>query len=1000
MFSFETGMPEGFTASLGSQLAISAEHARDGKHALRWDYAPGGRLTMKAPIGFVPFVPNETDQRISTFGIWVYSKRPVNGQLVFAFGRGEREDCRFSFGLSFAGWRTARPAFERDMDGTPHPDMDTLTIYAPPDSAGTLYFDQIITSALMDPRYHTRDEQVPFVNVQADQAANRHWIGLQKMKESLERFLEETAADVETASEEEKAGLRTIQQRWDEEMLQRFAGRRAGLAELEKPYRELGIRREGGSIRGRTVDLVHLREFYPEERRDELLQLTNAASIRDVTDLMLSIAVTYRMSERKEEKAALRQWFLDLADHLEDQGWAWGSSQGTVHHLGYQTKSMYPAYYLMREVLREALILERSRRMLEWYSGLGKIADPDDAIEGNADLFHTTLPGMMCALLMRDEEQTAVLLLRRLKRWMELSLLPARGLKAFLKGDGAAVHHVNHYPAYALGAFRGLAPVVRILAGTPFRLPQAAHETVRNALMAMRFYSNKTQWLIGLSCRHPTGAWALDPEVYREMALAGSPDGKERIDRSMAAAYLRLLPEGAENEASKRFREEGIEPEPDPQGHWTMNFACAAFHRRRHWLVGVRGFSRYIWGNETYLDCNLYGRYIAYGHLEIMGSGCPVNHADSGYVPEGWDWNRWPGTTVIHLPFNQLRADVRNVDRFSGFEEMLISDETFAGGLSLKGRNGMFAMKLHEHAKYNGSHRARKSYFFFDERIIALGTDIENDDTEHETETTLFQRHLKRREEPVFTASEGEIREFPYVSVRELTDVYWLMDPQGNGYVLPGGQTLALSRAHQTSPHQKNDAPTEGDFAAAWLSHGRAPQGGAYEFVVLVQTPIEEVQRFAERMNQPEQAPYVVLQKDAQAHIVFDRESRTTGYAWFEAGEAQCAGRIRSVDTPCMIMCQEENGELHLSVADPDLRLYEGVEADQVDEQGRQREVSLYSRTWIHNDGKRHELTLEAEGVWSLKQPDERVRVRHTAAERTLLTIACKDAVPVEFTLI
>ena len=43
---------------------------------------------------------------------------------------------------------------------------------------------------------------------------------------------------------------------------------------------------------------------------------------------------------------------------------------------------------------------------------------------------------------------------------------------------------------------------------------------------------------------------------------------------------------------------------------------------------------------------------------------------------------------------------------FSGMEEMLYSDEAFAGGLSQAHLNGNFGMVLHEHDKYNGSHRA------------------------------------------------------------------------------------------------------------------------------------------------------------------------------------------------------------------------------------------------------------------------------------------------------
>ena len=91
------------------------------------------------------------------------------------------------------------------------------------------------------------------------------------------------------------------------------------------------------------------------------------------------------------------------------------------------------------------------------------------------------------------------------------------------------------------------------------------------------------------------------------------------------------------------------------------------------------------------------------------------------------------------MPFDKLRAVVLNVDTYSGMEEMLYSDEAFAGGLSQARRNGNFGMKLHEHDKYNGSLRARKSYHFLGETIVCLGSDIENTVAQYPTETTVFQ---------------------------------------------------------------------------------------------------------------------------------------------------------------------------------------------------------------------------------------------------------------------
>lgn len=68
--------------------------------------------------------------------------------------------------------------------------------------------------------------------------------------------------------------------------------------------------------------------------------------------------------------------------------------------------------------------------------------------------------------------------------------------------------------------------------------------------------------------------------------------------------------------------------------------------------------------------------------------GAPSRKA-SGYNENGWDWNRLPGTTTIHLPFELLNSPLPGTT-------MARSKEKFAGASSLKNQNGMFAMKLME----------------------------------------------------------------------------------------------------------------------------------------------------------------------------------------------------------------------------------------------------------------------------------------------------------------
>jgi chondroitin-sulfate-ABC endolyase/exolyase len=987
LFLFENGVPETFKTEKGATIGIDNHHSKDGKHALKWNYTKGSKLLVKEKIGYTPFVSNNQDQSIRTFVVWVYNEKPVNDTVTFQFGRGNHVDSWFEMNLNFTGWRTAWVSYERDMEGTPHPHMNRMTIVAPETQSGTLYFDSMMLSTPIDPRHHTPDQQVPFVNPGIMEAANAHWLGLL-------HYSKLTPPEPQTEiTMDNLAGIRNIESKFTELVFKKQKVTEALLDDIRTRFATYGLKRDTQGIKGASLFMPHFDQV-PAALKTSFKELSNTADLREFTDFMSLVANTYLSTEDGAIKDELKSMFIDLSDHLFDQGWVEGSGQGTMHHLGYNIRGFYSSAFLMRDVLKEANLLDRTQKALFWLSGAGEIYTPKEEVVSNIDILNTTLNGRLASILVQDDNKEKIRDMEAFTSWLSQGLLPAKGLDAAFKKDGSAYHHGNHYPAYAKDAFNGVTPMMYVLSDGPFRVTEAAHESLKKALMAMRLYSNKTQWLISVAGRHPDGIGALVLPPFRYMALAGSPDGKEQIDREVASAYLRLTDK--EDATVRQFKNMGIEAETDPNGFWSMNYANLGIHRKDQWLVGVKGYSRYLWGNETYQNANLFGRYMSYGQMQIMGA---YNHRDSGYVQEGWDWNRWPGTTTIHLPFEKLRSDVRNVDRFSGFEEMLITDETYSGSLSLQGQNGMFAMKLHEHPKYDGSHRARKSYFFFENKIVALGSDIENENNEYPTETTLFQNHMESETEAMWISKTGAITEFPYKNQLALTQDAWLIDNKKNGFYVPAGQTISISRTEQLSKHQKDGSDTSGKFTTAWIDHGRAPKDGTYQYAVLVDTNENQMAEFAALMEEQDKAPYNILQQNQMGHIVHDRATGITGYALFEASETIDKGIVRGVDTPSMVMSRMDGEKLVLSAVDPDLRLYEGLEEDQYDENGVQKEVSIYSRQWRHAESIMRPMKVTIEGEWAITSNDNRIRILSSENGRTVLEFDCKDAEPLEVVL-
>ncbi|MDD3119720.1 MAG: polysaccharide lyase family 8 super-sandwich domain-containing protein, partial [Victivallales bacterium] len=428
----------------------------------------------------------------------------------------------------------------------------------------------------------------------------------------------------------------------------------------------------------------------------------------------------------------------------------------------------------------------------------------------------------------------------------------------------------------------------------------------------------------------------------------------------------------------------GIQAEPPPEGHWNMNYAALAMHRRRNWLATVCGHSRYLRRGLSCNNGNLFGRYITFGQLEIL----PQSDELKCFRHDGWDWNRWPGITAPVKPLKLLSEEVRNLDENSGFEEMLLSTEAFAGGINLNHRNGIFGMILHGHPKYEKNFRARKSWFFLDNLIVCLGSGIYSEDTQNPVHTTLFQTPLAENDNGPFSAPDLCGYNFNAARIDSCgTPSTWISDSVGNSYYLPTGE-FSITFGEQVSPAQHDGSYTAGRFACAWLDHGIAPEHGDYAYAVLPQCK-DETPEFVAAMK-GDTPPYVILRRDDNAHIVRYPGDNLTGYVMFRSGSVDVPGPVVAVDTPCLVMAQTIGRTLKLSVGNPDLRLYEGDDKDQYDADGNQVEVSLYSRLWAANSSRPAPLRLRLLRRWELRAGNGCHLVESNDHE-TILEFICHD---------
>lgn len=287
----------------------------------------------------------------------------------------------------------------------------------------------------------------------------------------------------------------------------------------------------------------------------------------------------------------------------------------------------------------------------------------------------------------------------------------------------------------------------------------------------------------------------------------------------------------------------------------------------------------------------------------------------------------------------------------------------------------MFAMKLHEHSKYNDTHRARKSVFLFDNRVILLGSNIENK-SDYETHTTLFQNYL--------------IDKNSISKVEKLKDSSFILDTQNNLYKIVEGK-LKYRNGLQHSLDQNKGIPTENYYEMAYINHGKNPKNQKYHYAILIKGNIEEQEKFKKDSN------YQVLQQDYNAHIVEDKISKMRGYALFESGDIKDK-YLKSIDTPSLIFIDPNDNSLELSFVDPDLRLYEGKDESQYEKNGKLKEVSIYSRKWNSNPSIPHTSTIVLNGRYSLEKESKDI-ITEITDNTTIIKITTTYAMPVKFTL-
>ncbi len=955
-YGFEGGMPDFISVNGDGKVELSSEKFKDGSKSVRFSW------TSPAEMVFSNFSDIEASMKVNGAGLmmWVYNTQPMSEPLVFTFlDWNMNEICHFDFNADFKGWRAIWIKYIDMLSPYGHygdrklkervTDAAGMIIKVPQSvQSGTIYIDRVSFSRTRLHNQITPDMQIPQNNWNLERDMWQ-WCRLWEWEQY-------PAWTVGQIGKTQADMLRMVEKRMDEWAATGNPGEQYTantlMGRVDAHFEKYGIRRlPDGSVTGA-----------PLMSDDEFNHGAGEMRIRFIQEIVYWCALDYMYTGNTSNVPRV----VDALDHALDQGFAYGSGWGTNHHYGYQVRDLYKGVWILREELAKSGRLDEYVRALTYWSGLQEARMPyEQTRDGILDAWHTLHNAKVISAMLQPTDAERYAAMKALGKWTSGSLCYTDGTLGGIKADGTSFHHGGHYPGYSVGAFAVLGDYCWFTGGTDFQIDEPARKVFKHTLMTLMDYTNLRDWGIGVCGRHPFNGAIPERDVtaYARLAMLGDLTGSGlSVDPDLAGAYMYL--QGKDRDIQAEFKKAGIKPKGPSDGFRVYNYGAFGIHRRGDWMLTLKGYNSDVWASEIYAADNRFGRYLSHGSAQIIGIG---GAQESGYTQVGWDWNRYPGVTSIHLPFDLLDSPLKGT-------LMERNDSRFPGVSSLEGMNGCLAFTYVERdrERFCAGATATKSVFCFDNRIVHLGTGITNTSS-YPTETTIYQLNLKDKTETV-DINDVYAEAFPFSYRNSKEGKTLLTDTKGNIYIFRDGYGLVVEKKGQTSPSDTKKKTGTGNFVTAYIDHGASPKNASYEYMMVIGATSKEEGKYMKKL------PYSVLQADDSAHVVKDDVTGITAYISYRGYASSSTALASSPQETIVMERTKDDGSMVMSICTPDLGITVKGYTTRQASQPLVREVTL-------------------NGTWKLKQEQENVSVRPEDG-RTVVRATCLHGQPVEFVLV
>ena len=419
-------------------------------------------------------------------------------------------------------------------------------------------------------------------------------------------------------------------------------------------------------------------------------------------------------------------------------------------------------------------------------------------------------------------------------------------------------------------------------------------------------FENYTQFLLGSFATVRRGPYVSFSSRGRQIVTPNSLkqgsntyENAKLIDPDNAEAYHKLIDRITEAQPPSSE----IEP-------YNMYYHRALFtsHSRSGYKFTVLANNYRVKKTEMGNGENIQGQFLSEGATNIL-----VDGSEYSEIFPVWEWNKIPGTTTPEYKPEKLRP--RKDWGFNG-------SSRFAGGVS----DGVYGAQVFDMNEFGI--QAKKSWFMFDDEIVALGSGISS--TEDEAiSTTVNQALLVGNVELAENKNSSLLPKGDYTYKNGINWVFH----NNVGYFFPNQEKLRLSTLDQSGSRSliRNGASTEvltkGVFKL-WFDHGKNPKDDSYSYILTPGIPT------VEEMESYDMSNITILENSKDIQAVKHKGLDMIQVMFYRAKIAEFDGIKISVDKPSALMLKNvSTSEIEVYVSDPSERHSEieiGLETDNI----------------------------------------------------------------------